>query len=155
MEYSEKSIRLVGPQRARLEKLIRKGALSPREHVRAQVLLLSNKKWRKASITEACGASRATIGRVRSRFREQGIDGAVWEGERSGAPAKITPSIEQRVVALACTQAPEGSSRWTVRLLAEEAVRRKIATSLGRERVRMILQDHDLKPWRQKNVVHS
>ena len=155
MESSEKSIRLVGSQRIRLEKLIRKGALSPREHVRAQVLLLSNKKWSKESITEACGASRATIGRVRSRFRSRGIDGAIWEGKRAGAPAKITPSIEQRVVALACTQPPEGSSRWTVRLLAEEAVRRRITASLGRERVRMILQDHDLKPWRQKNVVHS
>jgi hypothetical protein len=42
-----------------------------------------------------------------------------------------------------------------VRLLAEEVVRRRITKSIGRESVRVILRDHDMKPWREKNVVHS
>ena len=154
MKTSKPTIRLRKRERQRLEELLAGGELAAREQMRARVLLLSDHRWKREAITEACGASRATIGRVRRRFREGGIDRAIMEGERSGAPAQLTTSQQQRIVALACTEAPEGSSRWTVRLLADEAVRRKITKSVGRERVRMILQGHDLKPWREKNVVH-
>lgn len=155
MKTVERTIRLRAPQRKRLEALLRDGELSPREQTRARVLLLSDSRWKKEAITEACGASRATISRVRGRFREGGIDRAIGEGARSGAPSKITPSQRQRIVALVCTKPPDGSSRWTVRLLAEEVVRRRITKSIGRESVRVILRDHDMKPWREKNVVHS
>lgn len=154
MKTTSRTIVLRKAQRDRLEQLLRGHDLAPRERVRARVLLLSHAKWKRSAITEACGASRATIGRVRGRFRAGGIDGAIWEGARSGAPAKITASDEQRIVALACTAPPLGSSRWTVRLLAAEATRRKVVKSIARERVRMVLHDHEHKPWREKNVVH-
>ena len=155
MRTSERTIRLRAPQRKRLEALLRGRELSAREQTRARVLLLSDSGWKKEAITEACGASRATIGRVRRHFREGGVDEAVWEGVHRGALGKFTPSQQQRIVALVCTNPPEGSSRWTVRLLAEETVRRGITKSIGRESVRVILRDHDMKPWREKNVVHS
>ena len=50
---------------------------------------------------------------------------------------------------------PEGRARWTVRLLAEEAVKRKLVPGVGRETVRILLENHDLKPWREKNVVRG
>ncbi len=62
------------------------------------------------------------------------------------------PSYKQ-VVAAGLLVPPEGFARWTVRLLAEETVRRKIVPTIGREAIRMLLQSHDLKPWRGKNVV--
>jgi putative transposase len=155
MKTVEQTIRLRASQRKRLEGLLRDGELSPREQRRARVLLLSDSSWKKEAITEASGASRATIGRIRRRFREGGIDGAIGEGARSGSPVKITAAQQQRIVALVCSEPPDGSSRWTVRLLAEEAVRRGITKSIGRESVRVILRDHDMKPWREKNVVHS
>ena len=83
------------------------------------------------------------------------MDAALTEDERSGVPAKISASDEQRIVALVCSPAPEGRGRWTVRLLVEEALKRKVVKSIGRERMRVILRDHELKPWREKNVVHS
>lgn len=155
METIERTIRLHASQRKRLETLLRAGELSLREQTRARVLLLSDSGWKKRAITEACGASRATIGRVRRRFREGGIDRAIREEVRPGASSKLTASQQQRIVALVCTKPPDGSSRWTVRLLAEEAVRRGITESIGRESIRVILRDHDMKPWREKNVVHS
>ncbi len=155
MVRGKRRVKLTERQRERLEELLKDKVAVPRERVRAQVLLLSDRGWKREDITEATGASRATIGRVRRRFKERGMDAALTEDERSGVPAKISPSDEQRIVALVCSPAPEGQSRWTVRLLVEEAVKRKVVKSIGRERMRVILRDHELKPWREKNVVHS
>jgi len=55
---------------------------------------------------------------------------------------------------MVCGSAPEGRARWTVRLIAEEAVKRKLAPQVGRETIRVLLESHELKPWREKNVVH-
>jgi putative transposase len=49
--------------------------------------------------------------------------------------------------------APLGQARWSVRLIAEEAVKRKLVAKIGRETIRILLRTHDLKPWREKNVV--
>src|SRR5260370_9012040 len=55
---------------------------------------------------------------------------------------------------MVCSQPPEGQARWTVRLIAEEAVKRKLVPRVGRETIRVLLTSHDLKPWREKNVVY-
>jgi hypothetical protein len=49
-----------------------------------------------------------------------------------------------------CSNPPEGRARWTVRLVAQEAVKRRLVPRVGRETVRILLLDHDLKPWREK-----
>ena len=54
---------------------------------------------------------------------------------------------------MVCSDPPEGRARWTVRLVAQEAVKRKLVPRVGRETIRMLLLSHDLKPWREKNVV--
>ena len=56
---------------------------------------------------------------------------------------------------MVCSAPPEGQARWTVRLVAEQAVRRKLVPKVGRETIRVLLLDHDLKPWREKNVVRA
>ncbi len=53
---------------------------------------------------------------------------------------------------MVCSDPPAGRARWTVRLVAEEAVKRKLAPLVGRETIRILLLSHDLKPWREKNV---
>jgi hypothetical protein len=50
---------------------------------------------------------------------------------------------------------PEGQARWSVRLIATEAVKRKLVSAVSRETIRLLLQNHDLKPWREKNVVRG
>ncbi len=54
---------------------------------------------------------------------------------------------------MVCSDPPEGRARWTVRLVAEEAVKRRLVPRVGRETIRILLLNHDLKPWREKNVV--
>jgi hypothetical protein len=60
---------------------------------------------------------------------------------------------KQRIIAMVCSDPPEGQARWTVRLVAEEAVKRRLVPRVGRETIRVLLLHHDLRPWREKNVV--
>jgi hypothetical protein len=62
---------------------------------------------------------------------------------------------QQRIIAMACSEAPDGRARWTVRLIAEQAIKRKLVPKVGRETIRILLESHDLKPWREKNVVRG
>jgi hypothetical protein len=79
----------------------------------------------------------------------------LYERARPGKEARLDTQQRQRIVALVCSPPPEGRARWTVRLLAEEAVKRKLVPGVGRETVRILLESHDLKPWREKNVVRG
>ena len=71
-------------------------------------------------------------------------------GARPGAAEVLTASDKQRIIAMVCSAPPPGAVRWTVRLVAEEAMKRKLVPQVGRETVRVLLQSHDLKPWREK-----
>ena len=93
-----------------------------------------------------------TIGR---RYQRGGLEAALFEKQRPGAAAVLDESQKQRIIAMVCSDAPEGRARWTVRLVAQEAVKRKLVPRVGRETIRVLLLDHDLKPWREKNVVRD
>ena len=101
---------------------------------------------------------RLTAKAVRSvahRYQEGGWDRALYEKPRPGATPLLSPSEKQRIVAMVCSDPPEGWARWTVRPIAEEAVKRKLVPRAGRETIRILLQSHELKPWREKNVVRG
>ena len=150
------TIRLAARQRQRLEKLLRDNATSARVRVRAQVLLLSDRGWDVGSIVEAASTSTSTVGRVRRRHVEEGLDSALSERPRPGGVRKLSTAQVQKIIAIACTDPPEGFSRWSVRLLTEEVGRLGLSdVPIGRECIRIVLRDHDLKPWREKNVVCS
>ena len=70
--------------------------------------------------------------------------------QRPGAHEVLDDAQKQRIIAMVCSQAPEGRARWTVRLIVEEAVKRKLVPKVGRETIRVLLQNHELKPWREK-----
>ena len=76
-------------------------------------------------------------------------------GRDRGKKRGWMPNNVHRIVALLCPPLAGGRARWTVRLLAEEAVKRKLVPGVGRETVRILLESHDLKPWREKNVVRG
>jgi transposase len=95
------------------------------------------------------------VRRVAHRYQKDGLDGALYERQGRGAKQLLEASEKQRVIAMVCSAPPEGQARWTVRLIAEEAVKRKLVPRVGRETIRVLLSSHDLKPWREKNVVHS
>jgi hypothetical protein len=72
-----------------------------------------------------------------------------YEKERPGAVSVLADSQKQRIIAMVCATPPEGNARWTVRLVAEQAVKRRLVPRVGRETIRVLLLSHDLKPWRE------
>ena len=87
------------------------------------------------------------------RYEESGLERALYDKQRPGAQSLLDTKQRQRVIAMVCSDPPEGRARWTVRLIAEEAVKRKLVPKVGRETIRVLLLSHDFKPWREKNVV--
>jgi len=94
------------------------------------------------------------VRRIGHRYRRGGLQSALYERPGRGAEPLLDTSEKQRIIAMVCSQPPLGYARWTVRLVAEQAVKRKLVPRVGRETVRVLLLSHDLKPWREKNVVH-
>jgi transposase len=96
-----------------------------------------------------------TVWLTSQRYRQGGLERALYERPRPGKAALLDAQQRQRIVALVCGPPPEGRARWTVRLLAEEVVKRKLVPRVGRETIRVLLESHELKPWREKNVVRG
>jgi hypothetical protein len=90
---------------------------------------------------------------IGQRYEDQGLNRALYDLPRPGAAPLLTPAQRKQIVAMVCSDPPEGFARWTVRLIAEEAVKRKLVPRVGRETIRILLQHDDLQPWRKKNVV--
>ena len=101
------------------------------------------------------GLTPKTVWLTSQRYQQGGLERALYERARPGKAALLDGPQRQRLVALVCSPPPPGRARWTVRLLAEEAVKRKLVPRVGRETVRVLLESHDLKPWREKNVVRG
>ncbi len=95
------------------------------------------------------------VRKIGHRYQDGGIERALYEKPRPGAEEVLSDSDKQRIIAMVCGSPPEGRARWTVRLVAEEAVKRKLIPRVGRETIRILLLHHDLKPWREKNVVRG
>lgn len=148
-------IRLKKRERLYLLELTSAGECSARVFKRARVLQLLDNGWRPTDAPAAAGVGEATARRVRARYEAEGLEAALFDRPRRGAERLLTVGEETKIVAMVCGAPPDGRARWTVRLTAQEAVARGIVAQVGRETVRVVLRDHELKPWREKNVVRQ
>jgi putative transposase len=138
-----------------LKSMLRGGVQSVRVVLRALALLRLSEGQ---SVVAAAANVELTPKAVRGigrRYLAGGLDGALYERSRPGATPLLSAAERQRIIAMVCSDPPEGQARWTVRLVASEAIRRKLVPKAGRETIRVLLESHDLKPWREKNVVRS
>jgi putative transposase len=138
-----------------LKTLLSGGVQPVRVVLRGLVLLQLGKGVSAPRISAAVPLTPQAIRKVGHRYLEGGLERALHEKERPGAAALLEDSQRQRIIAMVCSDPPEGRARWTVRLVAEEAVKRRLVPRVGRETVRVLLLHHDLKPWREKNVVRG
>jgi transposase len=130
---------LTNDERETLLQLIRKGKPSARKVTRARILLKASEGLTDAQIAAALNTGEATVERTRKRFVEEGLN-ALKERPRPGARPKLKGKQEAHLIALACSQAPEGRRRWTLRLLAGKVVELGFAQSFSREAVRRVLK---------------
>ena len=134
---------------------MRKGVQQVRVVVRALALLQLDRGGGASAAARAVGLTPQAVRLIVQRYQRGGVEAAIFEAPRPGAAEVLNPSEKQRIIAMACSAPPPGAARWTVRLIAEEAVKRKLVPRVGRETIRILLQSHDLKPWREKNVVRG
>ncbi len=106
-------------------------------------------------LESSLGLSAKAVWEIGKRYQAGGLERALNDGARPGKAPALDREQRQRVIAVACGPPPPGRARWTVRLLTEEAIRRKLVPRVGRETIRILLECHDLKPWRKKNVVRG
>jgi transposase len=137
-------------ERAALEALVARGRPSVREVKRAQVLLAADARSQDAQIARVVGVSETTVYRTKRSFVEEGLDAALHDAPRSGAPRKLSGAEEALLIATACSAPPPGHARWTLELLAGQMVRLTEHDRLSDETVRRRLAENDLKPWQRK-----
>jgi transposase len=137
-------------ERRQLETLTRTGKTSASKLVHARALLLCDAgehgdPWKVADVAQALGITTRTIEHLKERFVEEGIEAAL-ERKPSTKPPKLTfdGAFDARLTALACSPAPEGRARWTVRLLAEKVVELKIAPKISTMSVHRALKKTNL-----------
>jgi transposase len=144
---------LTPEEREHLLRLMRRGKPAARKVTRARILLEADAGLTDEQIAAALHVGSATVGRVRQRFVEEGLESALTERPRSGQRRKLTGQQEAHVIALACSQAPAGRERWTLRLLADSIVARGWVPSLSYETVRQMLKKTNSSLGRRNNGV--
>lgn len=127
-------------EREELRQYLRKGKSSARSLTRARILLLADDGRDDEEIAETLKVSKSTIIRIRTRYCEGGLDSALHEKARSGAPSKIDGRIEAELTLLACSDPPDGRSKWTVRLLADKLVEIEVVDSISHMSVQRLLK---------------
>jgi len=141
--------------RKALRQLLSGGVQQVRVVLRALALLQLARGVSAPRIAGMVPLTAQAIRKIGHRYQEGGLERALYEKQRPGAEALLEDSEKQRIIAMVCSDPPEGFARWTVRLVAEEAVKRRLVPRVGRETIRILLLSHDLKPWREKNVVRG
>jgi len=133
-------IKLKKEERKFLQDFVKKGTKKAREIARANVLLLADEGWETDTIAKMLKVHRQRVWRIKKRFLEEGLKLALEEKPRSGQPPKYTKEHEAEIIAQACTSAPKGRKRWTIRLLTKEVKKKRGLSAINRESVRLILK---------------
>jgi transposase len=137
---------------ARIEELLRSGVQQVRVVLRALALRQFARGATAPEVAQALPLSAKAIRQIGHRYSNSGLDRALYDLERPGAKPLLDAAQRQRVIAMVRGKPPEGRARWTVRLVAEEAVNRKLVPRAGRETIRVLLQQLGLKPSRKRNM---
>ena len=162
-------VTLTSQEREELEGLTKTNKTNARQFLYARTLLLCDAgpegpAWKVENISEAMGVTPRMIEHLKKRFVEEGLAATLQRKEREKPPREIIfdGAFEARLIALACSKAPEGRQRWTIRLLAEKAIELSMAASVSPMTVHRILKKTNLNlisgstgKYRQKKVLRS
>jgi transposase len=140
-------VTLSDEERVGLTELVRTGKAAAYKISHARILLKADSSqggpaWTDEQIAQALDVSRATVERLRQRFVEDGFDAALCrkKQQRPSRQRTFDGAAEARLIALACSQPPEGRSSWTLRLLAERLVELEVVEAVSHETVRQVLK---------------
>jgi len=147
-------VELSASEKERLGQFINSGSAKAREIKHANVLVKLGAGWKQNQIAEAFGLSEGTVIRIKQRFLEEGLEAALVDKARSGGPKRITGEVKAVIIATACSQAPEGHSRWSLRLLAAKMVELAVVEQpISHNTIGEILKKTNLNPGKNNNGV--
>jgi transposase len=132
-------VKLTAQEQASLEQMLRRGKHSARKLRRARILLKAAEGLRDDEIAEVVSTSLPTVERTRKRFAEIRLE-ALAERPRPGKKRRLDDKAEARLIAEACSAAPEGRERWTLQLLADRVVQLQLADACSADTVQRILK---------------
>lgn len=153
-------VRLSPEERAELTCLVNKGKAAAYKRRHAQILLKSDISeaghgWSDKKITEAFDVSIPTIERLRKRLVEEGLESALNRAKQNRVRSRrLDGEQEAHLIALICSDPPDGYGRWTLRLLSDRMVELKYTDKVSYETVRQVLKKRN-KTLAKKGVVHS
>ena len=133
-------VKLKPKERKLLKQLISKGTEKARKITRCRILLLADEEKTDTQIIEALKTACNTVRQVRFRYVQEGLEAAINEHSRPGAPKRITGRQKAKITALACSDPPEGRNRWTLRLIADRAVELEMVDAISHQTVKRILK---------------
>ncbi len=139
-------VELADEQRKQLNALLKKGKHSSRKLNRVRILLLSErdkisqKDKTDEEVAKSVGVCQQTVYNIRKRFCQGGLEAALNEKPRSGAPPKLDAMAEAHAMTLACMKEPEGRAHWTMQMIADKLVELKYVESISAESVRLRLK---------------
>ena len=144
-------VTLTKEEREDLEAMTRRGKAHARRFIHARALLLCDAgvdgpAWNVADVATALGVTSRAIEHFKKRFVEEGLEAALERKPREKPPREVTfdGAFEARLITLACSDAPEGHRRWTVRLLADKAIELRFAESVSHMTVQRALKKTNL-----------
>ena len=137
--------------------LLATGRHLSRELTRARILLLNHEGQKLSDIAKLLNVNYVSVTQIVKRYKQNGLQYAIYDRPRSGAPRKITERVEAQVTAIACSEQPDGQVRWTLELLHDKFIQlnetNPMVDSLSKESVRTVLKKVNLNPGRPKNGV--
>ncbi len=133
-------IKLEKEERKFLQDFVRRGTKKARAIARANILLLADEGWETETVAKMVKVHRQKVWRIKRRYLKEGFKSALEEKPRSGQPLKYKEKHKAEIIATACTKAPNGRKRWTIRLLAKTLKKKKGFETLNRESVRLVLK---------------
>ena len=146
MAQEKFAVQLSAEDRSELERLIRSGRGSARVINRARVLLKTDEGWSASQVASALDTSPRTVFRTKRRYAEEGLDGVLHDHPQANRYRKLDDRGEAHLIALACSDAPEGHDHWTLRLLADKVVELGVVETLSYETVRLRLKKTSSSP---------
>jgi transposase len=137
-------IQLTTDERTELEKLVKTGTHRAQVIARARTLLLLDRSQGQQrtlrEVADAAMVGYGTVVNIKNRYFEGGLERALYDLPRPGAAPKITGEVEAQLIALACSEPPEGYERWTLRLLANQLVELELVESISHVAVGEVLK---------------
>ena len=149
MAQEKFAVRLSEEDRNQLEGLIRRGQHSARVINRARILLQTDAGWSASQVATALDTSERTVFRAKRRYAEAGLDGILHDRPQANRYRKLDDRGEAHLIALACSDPPEGPDHWTLSAtggLADKVVELGVVESLSHETVRLRLKKTPSSP---------